>query len=385
MRIREIEDIIKTTCVTPSGNYYDNPIGYLREKNIIIYGAGAFGREILSYLEESKVNVTAFFDINAKSIQQINSIPVFPPEHLFDRKLQDEIVILLSIVLSDPVRTEIISYLNILGYHNIIDAQTIRAMKVPYNSVLSEPECSQISLEKEGILNAFSLLNDLHSQDIYINFLKSHFSRNYENALESPDTVQYFSPKIKYELKFYRFVDCGAYRGDTFESLLSYVDIKAYAGFEPGIVSFQKLSNTVDTIGSDLPCFLYPCAVGERTTIVSFSDIPGSGAVNEAGEEVIPMVRLDDVLKNFRPTMIKMDIEGQEYNALLGAQKMITKYKPDLAICVYHYISDLWRIPNLIHSWNLGYQFYLRAHSSATMETVMYAIVRDEDSLDASA
>lgn len=366
-------------------NAYDTTIGDLRDKIIIIYGAGAFGREVLSYLEESNVHVTAFFDINARSIQQIKSIPVFPPDYKIEKRLQNNITILLSIVLSNSVRKEIISYLNSLGYYRIIDAQTIRAMKVPFDSVLSEPECSQITLEKEGILHAFSLLNDLHSEDIYINFLKSHFSRNYENALESPDTIQYFSPKIKCELNFNRFIDCGAYKGDTFESLISDGGIEAYAGFEPGIESFQKLSDTVDTIGPEIPCSLYPCAVGDRTTMVAFCDIPGSGAVNESGKEVIPMVRLDDVLKNFRPTMIKMDIEGQEYNALMGAQKMITKYKPDLAVCVYHYISDLWRIPNLIHSWNLGYRFYLRAHSSATMETVLYAIVRDEDSSDAGA
>ncbi|OHB34104.1 MAG: hypothetical protein A2Y09_05260 [Planctomycetes bacterium GWA2_39_15] len=92
------------------------------------------------------------------------------------------------------------------------------------------------------------------------------------------------------------------------------------------------------------------------------------------GTSLIHIVTLDDTLKNFNPTMIKMDIEGEEYNALQGAKKTITQSKPDLAICVYHRISDYWMIPLLIHSWNLGYKFYLRAHSSATMETVLYAV-----------
>lgn len=69
-----------------------------------------------------------------------------------------------------------------------------------------------------------------------------------------------------------------------------------------------------------------------------------------------------------------MDIEGSEADALLGAQKTICKYKPDLAICVYHFADDIWEIPLLLDSWNLGYRFYLRTYSSNGFETVLYAV-----------
>ncbi len=71
-----------------------------------------------------------------------------------------------------------------------------------------------------------------------------------------------------------------------------------------------------------------------------------------------------------------MDVEGAEVEALVGAKNLICNNKPDLAICLYHKISHLWEIVLLVHSWNLGYNFYLRQHDY-TMELVMYAIVKE--------
>jgi len=73
-------------------------------------------------------------------------------------------------------------------------------------------------------------------------------------------------------------------------------------------------------------------------------------------------------------TFIKMDIEGSEYQALLGAKNMVSQYKPKLAICIYHKLEDIWELPWLIHQINPEYKFYLRHYSFADNETVLYAI-----------
>lgn len=57
---------------------------------------------------------------------------------------------------------------------------------------------------------------------------------------------------------------------------------------------------------------------------------------------------IDDILPNFEPTFIKMDIEGAEYEALIGAESIITRSKPNLAICVYHAVNHIWDIPILL-------------------------------------
>ena len=84
-------------------------------------------------------------------------------------------------------------------------------------------------------------------------------------------------------------------------------------------------------------------------------------------------VSIDDVLPSFRPSFIKMDIEGAEIEGLIGARRTIAEFKPDLGICVYHASDHLWKIPLLIKSWDLPYTFHLRSHGNNGFDLVLYA------------
>lgn len=86
-----------------------------------------------------------------------------------------------------------------------------------------------------------------------------------------------------------------------------------------------------------------------------------------------PSVPLDEIVED-RITFIKMDIEGAEHNALLGAEKTIKKYHPKLAICVYHSIEDYIILPLMLKQFNPNYKFYFRQHSATSSESVIYAI-----------
>jgi len=73
---------------------------------------------------------------------------------------------------------------------------------------------------------------------------------------------------------------------------------------------------------------------------------------------------------------IKMDIEGAELNALKGAEETIRRFKPKLAITVYHSLNDFWEIPEWLESLGLGYKFYLRHFTIHAEETVLFASAR---------
>jgi FkbM family methyltransferase len=70
---------------------------------------------------------------------------------------------------------------------------------------------------------------------------------------------------------------------------------------------------------------------------------------------------------------IKMDIEGAEPKALEGAIETIKKFKPKLAIAIYHSIDDLTNIPVWISSLNLGYKIYIGHYTIHAEETVLFA------------
>jgi FkbM family methyltransferase len=148
-----------------------------------------------------------------------------------------------------------------------------------------------------------------------------------------------------------------------------------YIGFEPIQESFDRLATNAATKG--IRAITFPSAVSDRNGIIKFNSMLGSSCRSEDGCTSVACVRLDDVLHNYAPTFLKMDIEGDELRALKGAERLVRTHRPDLAISVYHTIDHFWEIPNLLRSWDLGYAFYLRTHSSACMETVLYATVED--------
>ena len=87
-------------------------------------------------------------------------------------------------------------------------------------------------------------------------------------------------------------------------------------------------------------------------------------------------ISIDDfVIENNlkRIDFIKMDIEGAELKALKGAREALRKFKPKLAISVYHSLSDYIAIPQYINSLNLGYSFYLNHHTIHSEESILYA------------
>ena len=74
------------------------------------------------------------------------------------------------------------------------------------------------------------------------------------------------------------------------------------------------------------------------------------------------------------PNFIKMDIEGGEREAILGARATIKKYKPGLAVSAYHLPTDLWGLGLLIAEIDSNYQFFVRSHAYSSFETVLYAV-----------
>ena len=100
-----------------------------------------------------------------------------------------------------------------------------------------------------------------------------------------------------------------------------------------------------------------------------------SSKVNSS--KMIRVDKIDNMIKE-SITFIKMDIEGVEYAALQGATNTINKYKPKLAICVYHKVEDMWAIPLYLKSLVPDYKFAIRHHANFHVcETVCYAYINE--------
>jgi len=81
---------------------------------------------------------------------------------------------------------------------------------------------------------------------------------------------------------------------------------------------------------------------------------------------------LDDYLAERPVTFIKADVEGMEMALLRGAIGTIRRNKPKMALCVYHYPSDLFEIPEFVRTIVPGYKFSLRQHAPIFGDFVLY-------------
>ncbi|WPL14183.1 FkbM family methyltransferase [Thiorhodovibrio litoralis] len=105
--------------------------------------------------------------------------------------------------------------------------------------------------------------------------------------------------------------------------------------------------------------------------------VPGFSILGR--ESGLPVVALDDYLAQHpqeRLDFIKLDIEGAELAALQGASATIKRYRPKLAISLYHKIVDFVAIPHFIAAAFPYYDFYLDHHTIHAEETVLYASPR---------
>ena len=79
-------------------------------------------------------------------------------------------------------------------------------------------------------------------------------------------------------------------------------------------------------------------------------------------------------------SLINMDIEGFELDALKGARKKIMEYKPVIAACAYHLPTDLYELPMYLKSLGDDYEIFYRKYAPtirnkhANAELVMYAV-----------
>jgi FkbM family methyltransferase len=235
------------------------------------------------------------------------------------------------------------------------------------------------ALEQAGeVAQAFDLWADAESRREYLAQLRWRlFFDASELGPPNVDSI-YFPPDLFRLSAQETFVDCGAFDGDTLADFLarSGGSLSKYVAFEPDPQNFGRLATRVAALPAverqriELQCGVVAGEIG----VVRF--VAGSGPASHVGdgELEVKAVTLDECLGDTRATFIKMDIEGAEPEALLGARRQIVECRPILAISCYHLQDHLWKIPLLIRSIAADYALYLRPHDLDGWDLVCYAI-----------
>lgn len=217
-------------------------------------------------------------------------------------------------------------------------------------------------------------------KEIYNQLVSNGFSD--ENILiladivDKPTYKQYFDCPFFYHDDNEVFVDAGVFDGMSAVRFAEWANgmYEHIYGFEPNITNFSNCEKQYNTLKN---ATLYNKGVWDKNTVLQFLENgPGSKIVEDEtanGNNTVSVASIDDVLAGERATFIKMDVEGAELKALYGSEKTIRKWKPKLAISVYHKTTDLWEIPQAILNYNSDYKFYMRHYFFNDCESVLYA------------
>jgi FkbM family methyltransferase len=193
--------------------------------------------------------------------------------------------------------------------------------------------------------------------------------------LKTNEANQYFPPGVMELSPDERFVDVGAFDGDTIRDFVARSGgrFEKIFAFELDSANFERLqANVAKTPGRErIELFNFGAWDEERDMNYS---VGLSQSTLGSGQALGHLVTLDKALAGQRVSFVKMDIEGAEPNALRGAAGIIRAQRPKLAICVYHDFRHLWEIPLYVKSLNPGYKLYLRHHTPLEYETVCYAV-----------
>ena len=228
---------------------------------------------------------------------------------------------------------------------------------------------------KDRYSEVYNLLEDKRSKEIFekvINF-KISFDYNFMDGFINDFDKQYFESDIVPPIKNIVFLDGGGYVGDTTPNIIkNYPDFKKIYLIEPNELhiniakrDFGEVKN-IEFINCGLS--------NKKVTTTSDSQSLQNNCDHHYQAQIVDTI--DNICKD-KIDFIKLDIEGAEQDAIDGAIDTIKKYKPVLAICIYHKAEDWYKIPQKVLDINKDYKIYLRHYMEGIYETVMYFIPKE--------
>jgi len=143
-------------------------------------------------------------------------------------------------------------------------------------------------------------------------------------------------------------IDCGAAEG--LFSFKIYRKCKQVYLIEPLSKFVGTLNKTFEKAGN---VEILPIAISDKEYSTKISDNDTSSALSDTEEgEIVSVTTLDKIFfeRNTPIHYLKMDLEGHDYKALLGAEHLIKKYMPKIAVTTYHDINHASQIANFLKS-----------------------------------
>jgi FkbM family methyltransferase len=168
-----------------------------------------------------------------------------------------------------------------------------------------------------------------------------------------------FIPDARERLLGSSVIDGGAFIGDSALAISEFGPQVIYC-FEPDDKNRNYMRETIDHNSLS------------NVTIVNagLGSVEGRASVHSDASETrllissdgVPVTTVDAFCRqhNVAPALIKLDVEGMEYDVIQGSLETVKQHKPLLIISIYHSPRDFFEIKPILQHLGLGYKFSIR-------------------------
>lgn len=332
------------------------------DEGLILYGAGQYGAASIEFLKKSNFDVKAIIDNSPSKIgKKIYGVPIIARANSIAQDAKT-IIITARHAVRD-ISKNLSKDVSCISF----DTWFLHKYYSEYKSL-------------------YEIFTDSDSKKCLIAIMLTMLTGDERYCEEIAEGSQYFAlPQFINNGAEY-FVDAGAYVGDTCEKFIWSQNgsfRKIYA-FEPGPKQWDALNTRFFRLIKEWALDpskirLSNSGLGRESSFAALSvhdnHLLGANlttSIEKSTEFDISVESLDSVLKGEPVTFLKADIEGMEMDMLYGAEKSIRKYKPKMALSVYHKPDDLLKIVAFVRNIDQNYKLALRQHSPLLMDTTLY-------------
>jgi len=224
--------------------------------------------------------------------------------------------------------------------------------------------------------------------DYINNIVKKHFTIS-DYPVETfyfEHGLRFLDPEVLKKLEDGDFLDCGAFIGDSALTLLKYKPKKIYS-FEISkrFLGEYRKHMAVNKVPST-KAEAFHLGTSKEKKSITYNDINSAGNnISQPGSDKVDLTTIDSFVADHSliPTLLKMDIEGEEINTIMGASQTIRKYQPIISAAIYHNPVQFFELKSLLQSWELNYEFIIRSLKPRVipMEMTLIAYPKQQSSV----
>ncbi|MCM1055060.1 MAG: FkbM family methyltransferase [Bacteroides sp.] len=327
------------------------------EKPIVMYGMGDGAEKIMTVMNKLDIKPTEF--MASDEFVRGHSFLGYQVKRLSDiEEKYDDFIIVVCFGSSLPPVME--------RLYGLAEKYELYAPDVPVvgEGLFDEEYIEAHSAELKKVRRLFA---DEKSREVFDTLIEYKLSGSIDTLRKCETPLEEAEELLKIG-KSETYVDLGAYNGDTVDRFLRLTK-KEFAeiyAVEPDFRNFSRMVRRNYALGRGIFHPINAAAWNENKQL-QFRRSGGrnSSACNQYGRGMAVKVNgitVDSMLGDKKPTLIKIDVEGAEREALEGAKDCISKNRPRIILSAYHRTEDLIELPLLIREMNGGYKLYLRHH-----------------------